>query len=144
MGPCRRRAAMGDVAGSLAAVPRRGSHQLDRAAGGCAEHAVLDDQLAPVRFHRGLDLRAGRRRRRRDDAGATRQPSTAGAGWLRVHVEIATVTTTAAANSTIRGVMVSPMKIAASAKVTKGCSNCICDTRAIPPIASPAFHAKKP
>src|SRR5690349_3603180 len=111
---------MGDVDRSPAAVSRRGPRQLDRAARGGAEHAVLADQLASVRFHRGLDLCAGRRRRRRHDAGAAPQPSIAGAGRLRVHVEIATVTTTAAANSTICGVMVSPMKIAASANVTKG------------------------
>jgi len=55
-----------------------------------------------------------------------------------------TVATTAAANATICQVMVSPLKSAASAKVTKGCSNWTCETRAMPPIARPAFQAKKP
>ena len=61
----------------------------------------------------------------------------------RVRVEIATVTTTAAANSRICSVMVSSLKNAASAKVTKGCSNCICDTRAMPPIAMPRIPARR-
>ena len=56
------------------------------------------------------------------------QLSTAGVTRPRVRVEIATVATTAAANVTICQVMVSPLKAAASAKVTKGCSNCTCDT----------------
>ena len=55
-----------------------------------------------------------------------------------------TVRTTAAANSTIGKVMVSPLKIAASAKVMNGCSSWTCATRAMPPMAMPAFHAKKP
>jgi hypothetical protein len=62
----------------------------------------------------------------------------------RARVEIAKVATTAAANSTICGVIVSPLNSAARAKVTNGCSNCICDTRTMPPIAMPAFHAKNP
>ena len=37
-----------------------------------------------------------------------------------------------------------PLKIAASANVTNGCSNCTCETSAMPPIAMPAFQAKKP
>ena len=61
-----------------------------------------------------------------------------------MRVEIATVATTAEANSTICGVMVSPLNWAASTKVMKGCSNWICETRAMPPIAIPAFQAKKP
>ena len=40
--------------------------------------------------------------------------------------------------------MVSPLKKAASANVMKGCNNCTCETRAMPPIAMPAFHAKNP
>ena len=32
----------------------------------------------------------------------------------------------------------------ASAKVMKGCSSCTCETRAMPPIAMPAFQAKNP
>ena len=62
----------------------------------------------------------------------------------RVRVEIATVATTADANSRICSVMVSPLNTDASAKVTNGCSNWTCETRAMPPIAMPAFQAKKP
>ena len=63
---------------------------------------------------------------------------------LLVRVEIATVATTAAANSRICSVTVSPLSKAASANVMNGCSNCTCDTRAMPPIAMPAFQAKNP
>ncbi len=40
------------------------------------------------------------------------------------------------------GVIVSPLKNAAKAKVTNGCNNCICETRAMPPIAMPAFQRR--
>ena len=40
--------------------------------------------------------------------------------------------------------LVSLLKKDAIANVTKGCSNCTCETRVMPPIAMPAFHAKNP
>ena len=55
----------------LLAVSRRRAGHLDRAAGRRAEHLHLAVQLASVRFSRGLDVCAGRRRRRRH--GAARQ-----------------------------------------------------------------------
>ncbi len=77
--------------------------------------------------------------------GLTSSPCRTGVSRLRVRALIATVATTAAkANNRICGVMVSSLKNAASAKVMKGCSSCTCDTRAMPPIAMPAFHAKNP
>ena len=52
----------------LSAVSRRRSRRMDRPDGGGAEHLHLAVQFAPVRFSPGLDVRAGRRCRRRHGA----------------------------------------------------------------------------
>ena len=56
----------------------------------------------------------------------------------------ATIAMTATANSTVSSVTTSCSISAETAMVTKACSNCTWLTRAMPPIASPTFQAKKP
>jgi hypothetical protein len=65
MGCDRGRAALYDVAVAPDAVSRGGADQLDRAAGGGAEHLHLAVQLPHLRFPRRLDVCAGHGRCRR-------------------------------------------------------------------------------
>ena len=60
MGRCRGDCPVCDVVGSLAAVSRRRPGGLDRAIGRRAECLHLAVQFAPVRFSRGMDVRARR------------------------------------------------------------------------------------
>ena len=152
MGDRRRRAAMGAVADAsarcFAATTMAAWIGLMVVVQNIAHLAA---QFAFVRFPRGLDVRARRRRRRRHGAPRASGSRHSGGGLSGRRLAAAAARgdrdrspPRRRRTATICGVMVSPLKNAASAKVMKGCSNCTCDTRAMPPIAMPAFQAKKP
>ena len=68
VGRARRDRALRDLVAASVAVSRRGPGGVDRPDGGGAEYLHLAVQFTPVRFSPGLDVRAGRRRRRRHGA----------------------------------------------------------------------------
>ena len=55
-----------------------------------------------------------------------------------------TITTTMLANAAVEASRCSLASVVAASNVTNGWSNCVCDTRAIPPNANPLYHRKKP